>query len=375
MIPVSEPVLGDLEYEYVKECLETGWISSSGRFIHDFEGGWAEYCRMKYGVAVSNGTVALQLALRAIELDPGDEVIIPSLTIISCALACIYNEAVPVLVDCDPQTWCMDVEQVRQKITSRTRAVMPVHLYGHPVDMDPLMQLAEKHGLMVIEDAAEAHGARVLDRGGAGDWRPCGGLGHLSAFSFYANKPITTGEGGMVLTNDPELADRLRSLRNLSHRSERRFYHTELGFNFRMTNLQAALGLAQLTRMEQIIERKRWIGKRYTETLAGVQGLQLPVEREWAKQNYWMYGVVLDEATGQDAESLANRLAAQEIDTRPFFLGMHEQPALTDRGLFTGEQYPVTERLSRQGLYLPSGLSLTESQLDFVCRSVTEALR
>jgi perosamine synthetase len=237
------------------------------------------------------------------------------------------------------------------------------------------MQLAKKHGLMVIEDAAESHGARVLDRSHAGDWRPCGGLGDISAFSFYANKPITTGEGGMVLTNDPELAERLRSLRNLSHRSERRFYHTELGFNFRMTNLQAALGLAQLSRVEKIIERKRWIGQRYTEALRSVDGLQLPVEREWAKQNYWMYGVVLDKATGQDAESLANRLAAQEIDTRPFFLGMHEQPALTDRGLFAGEQYPVTERLSRQGLYLPSGLSLTENQIDFVCRAVTEALQ
>jgi perosamine synthetase len=375
MIPVYEPVLGDLERQYIRECLDSGWISSAGRFIQDFESGWAAYCRMQHGVAVGNGTVALQLALRALELEPGDEVILPAFTIISCALACVYNQAVPVLVDCDPETWCLDVGQVVQKLTPRTRAVMPVHIYGHPVDMEPLLQVASDHGLAVVEDAAEAHGAQVRFGSAEADWRPCGSMGRLSTFSFYANKPITTGEGGMVLTNDPPLAERLRSLRNLAHRSDRRFYHTELGHNFRMTNLQAALGLAQLARIEAIVERKRAIGQRYTEALGGVAGLQLPVEREWARQNYWMYGIVIDQATGQTAEMVAARLWELGVETRPFFLGMHEQPALTERGLFRGERFPITERLSRQGLYLPSGLSLSESQIAFVAEAVRQVLR
>jgi perosamine synthetase len=200
-------------------------------------------------------------------------------------------------------------------------------------------------------------------------------MGRLSTFSFYANKPITTGEGGMVLTNDPELAERLRSLRNLAHRTDRRFYHTELGHNFRITNLQAALGLAQLARIDAIVETKRAIGRRYTEALRGVEGLQLPVEREWARQNYWMYGIVIAEATGVTAETLRARLYERGVETRPFFLGMHEQPALTERGLFFGESFPITERLSRQGLYLPSGLSLTEAQIDFVAETVRQVLR
>jgi perosamine synthetase len=358
------------------ECLRTGWISSAGTFIEDFEQRWAAYCGKQYGIAVSNGTAALQLAVACIGLKPGDEVILPAFTIISCVLAVIYNAGVPVLVDSDPRTWCMDVEQVKDKISRKTRAIMPVHIYGHPVDMDPLLNLAEQHGLAVIEDAAEAHGAEYLSRRNTTNsvWRRCGSFGDLSCFSFYANKLVTAGEGGMVLTNDSGLAEKARSLRNLCFQPDRRFYHKELGFNFRLTNLQAALGLAQLERIDQTVAKKRWMGQTYNRLLKDIDGLELPPEEPWARNVYWMYGVVLSEKLGMDASQFAQRLQQREIETRPFFLGMHEQPAFHKRGLFVGENYPVAERLARRGLYLPSGLALTEEQLMHVCEAVHEVL-
>ena len=367
MIPVNEPRLGPRELEYVNECVQTGWISSEGRFIDAFEQAWAEYCGMKYGVAVCNGTVALQLAVACLDLQPGDEVILPTFTIISCAQAITYNGGKPVLVDSEPRTWCMDVSQVEAKITPRTRAIMPVHIYGHPVDMNPLRELARQHKLVIIEDAAEAHGAEYKGE-------RCGGLGDINCFSFYANKIVTTGEGGMVLTNDEGYAGRLKSMRNLCFQKERRFYHTALGFNFRMTNIQAALGLAQVEGIEAAIRQKRWMGQEYTRRLSRYTELQLPVEETWAKNVYWMYGLVLDEQTGMNAVDLAKRLAGAGVATRPFFLGMHEQPVYLEQGLFKGEHYPVSERIARQGLYLPSGLTLTEAQLEQVCQAVGEVL-
>ncbi len=376
MIPVNEPLLGERETEYIAECLQTGWISSAGRFIEEFEQKWAEYCGMQYGIAVCNGTTALQVAVGCLDLQPGDEVIMPSFTIISCALPVVERGAIPVLVDCDPLTWCMDVSQIEAKITARTRAIMPVHIYGHPVDMDPVLDLAKRYNLVVIEDAAEVHGAEYLRHanGAAPVWQRCGGMGHISTFSFYANKLITTGEGGMLLTSDPVYAEKARSLRNLCFRPERRFYHTELGYNYRMTNMQAALGLAQLERFDQILAKKRWMGAAYTERLKDISCLQLPVEKEWARQVYWMYGLVLAENTGMDAVSFAKKLEARGVQTRPFFLGMHEQPVFWERGLFKDEHYPVAERMARQGLYLPSGLALTEAQLEQVCEVVKGVL-
>jgi perosamine synthetase len=366
MIPVNEPLLGPAEAANVAEAVETGWISSAGRFIDEFERGWAAYCGVKHGVAVANGTVALQLAVECLGLKPGDEIIMPTFTIVSCALAAVYNGAVPVLVDSDPDTWCMDVSQVEARITPRTRAIMPVHIYGHPVDMDPLRELADAHGLVIIEDAAEAHGATYKGR-------RCGSLGDISCFSFYANKIITTGEGGMVLSDDDDLAAKARSLRNLAFREDRRFYHTELGHNFRLTNVQAAIGVAQLARIDEFLAIKRRMASAYREGLAGLP-LQLPVERSWAENVYWMYGVVLDEATGMDADAFAAALAERGVQTRPFFLGMHEQPVFHERGLFVNESYPVAERLARQGLYLPSGMALTTEQQDEVIGSVRAVL-
>ena len=376
MIPVNEPLLSERELEYVTECIRTGWVSSAGRFIEEFEQKWAEYCGRKYGIAVCNGTAALQVALAALHLEPGDEIIIPTFTIISCALAVVYAGGVPVLVDSDPRTWTMDVNKVAEKVTPRTRAIMAVHIYGHPVDMDTIIELASEHGLAVIEDAAEAHGAEYLSGRGFDNsvWRRCGSFGTLSVFSFYANKLINTGEGGMVLTDDPFFADRARSLRNLCFQSDRRFYHDELGYNFRMTNMQAALGLGQVERIDQIVDRKRWMGREYGRCLQDLPMLQLAVEESWARSVYWMYGVVISEETGMDAKEFAQKLEERGVQTRPFFLGMHEQPVFHRRELFHDESYPVAERIARQGLYLPSGMALGEEQLKRVVRAVGEIL-
>ncbi|OGT07431.1 MAG: aminotransferase DegT [Gammaproteobacteria bacterium GWF2_41_13] len=368
MIPVNEPSLGEKEFEYVNDCLKTGWISSAGKYIEAFEEQWAAYCGMKYGIAVSNGTVALQVAMACFDLAPGDEVIMPTFTIISCGQAITYNGYRPVLVDAEPRTWTMDVSQIEKKITQKTKAIMPVHIYGHPCDMDPILNLAKKYNLVVLEDAAETHGAEY--RG-----KKCGGLGDISCFSFYANKIITTGEGGMILTNNDDYAKKARSIRNLCFKPNRRFYHTELGNNFRLTNLQAAIGLAQLERVDELIEKKRWMGKAYTEKLQDISGLTLPVEESWAKNVYWMYGIVLDESVGLDAVEFAKRLYAQGVETRPFFLGMHEQPVLHAMGLFQNERYPVSERIAKNGLYLPSGLTLTEDQMDRVALAVKQIIR
>jgi perosamine synthetase len=314
---------------------------------------------MPYGVAVSNGSVALDLAVALLGLEQGDEVIMPSFTIISPAQSIVRAGGIPVLVDSDPRTWQMDVTQIQNKITPKTKAILVVHIYGHPADMDPVMELAKRNHLTVIEDAAEVHGAEYKGI-------KCGGIGDISTFSFYANKLVTTGEGGMVLVRSPEMAERAGSIRNLCFQKRQRFLHDELGYNFRLTNIQAALGVAQMERMAEIIDRKRAIASAYSELLGDVPGLELPTEEAWAKSVYWVYGIVLDLTTGMNACQLAERLTNHGIETRPFFLGMHEQPAFRKRGLFVGEKYPVAERLARQGLYLPTGLTITDADIEAV---------
>jgi perosamine synthetase len=365
-IPVSEPLIGDNVLPLVRDCVESGWVSSEGKYIAAFERKWADYCGVEHGVAVANGTCALQIAMSALDLEPGSEVIMPSFTIISCAIAIIEAGCVPVLVDCEPDTWNMNLDEVEAKITPRTRAIMPVHMFGHPVDMARLADIAKRHGLRVVEDAAESHGAEVHGK-------RVGGIGDMGCFSFYANKIITTGEGGMVVTDSAHYAERLRSLRNLCFRPDRRFLHTEIGHNYRMTNVQAAVGVAQADRIADHIARKQWIAREYRARLSNLP-LALPVERNWAKNVYWMFGVVLDDRLSVDAVEFARRLRARGIDTRPLFLGMHEQPVLQDRGLFQGEAYPVTERLARRGFYLPSGLTLTLSQIEAASAAVREIL-
>jgi perosamine synthetase len=357
------------EKKYLAECIDTGWISSEGPFVEKFELAFSSRVNRKWGIAVCNGTAALDAAIEALNIGPGDEVILPAFTIISCIGQLIRCGARPVLVDSDARTWNMDVKQIEAKITPRTKAIMVVHTYGLPVDMDPVLDIARRHGLSVLEDAAEAHGQTY--RG-----RPCGSLGDISTFSFYPNKLVTTGEGGMIVTNGDQLAATCYSLRNLCFQAQRRFVHERLGWNLRMTNLQAALGVAQLERIDEFAMRKRAMGKRYTELLASFPGLQLPLAKtDYAENIYWVYGLVLSDEVGFDAAEAMKKLAALGVGCRPFFCPMNQQPVLLERGLFRGESYPVAERMYRKGFYIPSGLALTDAQMTRVADAVGSILQ
>jgi len=367
-IPVSEPSLGSAERDALIRCIDSGWISSEGPEVARFEEEMAAYTGRRHGIAVSSGTAALDIAVAVLDIGPGDEVIVPTFTIISCVLQLVRSGATPVFVDADPLTWNIDVPAVAERITSRTRAMIIPHIYGLPADMGPLVALAELHGLHIIEDAAEAHGLRY--RG-----LPCGSFGTLSTFSFYPNKLITTGEGGMIVTDDDALADRCRRLRNLAFSPGRRFVHHELGWNYRMTNLQASLGIVQLAQVDELLNLKQKVGNRYLDLLADVRGLQLPLRSSLGSENvFWVFGIVLDESTGLDAESVMGRLAAAGIGSRPFFFPLHMQPVLRDLGFGSHDELPTAERIASQGLYLPSSARLTEPQLDRVARELIGAL-
>lgn len=373
MIPVNEPVLDGNEKKYLNECIDTGWISSGGPFVNRLEQEFAAYIGMEHGITVANGTAALETALHALGVRAGDEVIMPSFTIISCAVACIRLGAIPVLVDIDPEIWCMNVEHVEAKISEKTKVVMPVHIYGHPVEMDKLFDLKDKYNLKILEDASEAHGAEYYSKK-HGKWLKCGAMGDASTFSFYANKIISSGEGGIVLTGEEEIATACRNYRNLYFGSKERFSHEEIGYNFRMTNLQAAVGVAQLEQIDRFIEIKRDRGKYYEEKLAGIDHIQFAPVKEWAKSVYWMYAVELSPESGFTAVEFMAELKKHGIGTRPFFKGMHLQPALNKLNLFKHEIYPETDYAYKYGLYLPSGLTLTYAQVDAVCESVKELL-
>lgn len=368
-IPVNEPLLDGNEKKYLIECIDTGWISSEGPFVKQLEQEFAARVGRKYGIAVSNGSVAIDAAIVALGIGAGDEVILPTFTIISCAAAIVRAGATPVVVDSDPVTWNMDVSQIEAKITPRTKAIMVVHIYGLPVDMDSIVNLANKYGLSIIEDAAEVHGQTYKDR-------PCGSFGDISTFSFYPNKHITTGEGGIIVTDDPQLAERCQSLRNLCFQPHKRFVHEELGWNLRMTNLQAAVGVAQLERLDEFVIRKRAMGNLYTELLADIPHIQLPLAKtDYADNIYWVYGIVLDDEVPFDAEVAMKKLAEHQIGTRPFFWCMHEQPVFQKMGLFEGVSCPVAERLARRGFYVPSGLALTEEKIKQVATTLREILK
>jgi len=359
-IPVNEPLLNGNEKKYLCECIDTSWISSEGPFVKEFERKMSAVAGRKYGIAVSNGTAALEVAVQALGIGEGDEVIMPTFTIISCAMAVTKLGAVPVLVDSDIHTWNMNVDEIEAKITPRTKAIMIVHLYGLPVEVEHVLTLAKKYNLKVIEDAAEMHGQTYHGK-------PCGSFGDISTFSFYPNKHITTGEGGMVVTDDEELSERCRMLRNLCFRKDVRYVHDEISDNYRFTNLQAAVGLAQLERLDEFIGRKRAMGKYYTESLKGITGLILPVEKtDYADNIYWVYGVVLEKDVPVDNKMMQKLLAKEGMGSRTFFWCMHEQPVYCNMGLFADEHYPVAEYLARKGFYVPSGLALTVEQMDKV---------
>lgn len=368
-IPVNEPLLNGNEKRYLCECIDTGWISSEGPFVKEFEQKMSATVGRKYGIAVSNGTAALEVAAQALGIGEGDEVIMPAFTIISCAMAVTKLGAVPVLVDSDLHTWNMNVDEIEAKITPKTKAIMIVHIYGLPVEVNAVLALAEKYDLKVIEDAAEMHGQTYKGR-------PCGSFGDISTFSFYSNKHITTGEGGMVVTDDEDLAERCRMLRNLCFRKDVRYVHDEISDNYRFTNLQAAVGLAQLERLDEFVARKRAMGKYYTEQLSNIDGLILPIEKtDYADNIYWVYGIVLDRQIQADNKTIQDLLAEEGIGSRTFFWCMHEQPVYQKQGLFKEETYPNAEYLARKGFYIPSGLALNGEQMERVVAGVHKVMK
>lgn len=370
MIPVNEPLLNGNEKKYLIECIETGWVGSDGPFVKKFEEEMANYVGRKYAVAVTNGTAALEMAVVALGIGKGDEVIMPSFTIISCAQAVVKAGAIPVLVDSDYYTFNMKVDEIESKITPKTKAIMVVHIYGLPVDMNPILELAKKYNLKVIEDAAEMHGQTYYGK-------KCGSFGDICIFSFYSNKHITTGEGGMVLMDDENLFERCKSLRNLCFSSDgsKRFIHEELGWNLRMTNIQAALGVAQLERIDDIIEKKRWIGDMYQDLLSDINVINLPVKKtEYAENIYWVFAITLKDEYQKTAKEVMFELAKRGVGTRPFFYPMHQQPVFKKMGLFEKESYPNSEKLYERGFYIPSGLALTETQIREVSSIMHEVL-
>ena len=368
MIPVNRPLLDGKEKEYLCECIDTGWISSEGPFVRRLEEHFETLCERRHGIAVSNGSAALDIALASIDLKPGDEVILPTFTIISCVQAILRAGAIPVVVDCEALTWNMNVSQIEALITKKTRAIMAVHIYGLPCDMDAILALAEKYDLLVIEDAAEAHG--LMYKG-----RPCGSFGDVSTFSFYPNKLVTTGEGGLVLTNNDVIAERTRAKRNLCFQAAQRFVHEDLGWNMRMSNLQAAVGCAQVERLQEFVALKRSIGSRYVDLLSGQPMLQLPLQtNSFAENIYWVFGVVIEPEDGRDARHFMDALKSAGIQTRPFFWPLHQQPVLLRQGLFAGVQLPVAERVARFGFYIPSGLGVTSEEQSLVALKLKETL-
>lgn len=366
MIPVFEPIIGDEEIEAVVAALRGGEISGTfGSTIPQFEQEFADYCGCKYGVAVNSGTSALQLAVAAAGIGPGDEVLVSASTNIASALAAVHNRAIPVPVDSEEETWNLNVDLIEKLITSKTRAVIPVHLFGHPVDMDRLMHIAKQHNLIVIEDCAESHGATCKGK-------PTGSFGDMGCFSFYANKVITTGEGGMVVTNDKKLADQVRLLRNLAF-TKPRFWHEKAGYNFRLTGYQAAMGLAQLRKIHSIIAEKRRVAQTYSHYLEDIPGLQLPVERDWAFSVYWMYAMVVKPEFGLNRDTLAEILLAEGIQTRTFFCPMNQQPALKSLPGFREVPCPVADALWETGMYLPSSWNLSEKKIEQIAESIRRA--
>ena len=363
-IPVNEPLLEGNEKKYLNECIDTGWISSDGPFVKKFEEEFSSKLDRKYGIAVTNGTSAIDVAVQSLNIGVGDEVILPTFTIISTILQIVRSGAKPVLVDCDPLTWNMNVDHVSSKITSKTKAILVVHIYGLPVDMNPIINLCKTHKIKLIEDAAEVIGQTYKDI-------KCGSFGDISTVSFYPNKHITCGEGGMILTDDKNLADECRKLRNLYFQDNNRFVHEKLGWNYRMTNLQAAVGLAQLEQLDRFIKKKRYIGELYNKQLSELKNIQLPLFRtDYATNIYWVYGIVLKSEFGLNAKEVMKRLFKEGIGCRPFFYPMHLQPALKKLNMFDNQTYPVAENLYNQGFYIPSGLSLDETKIS----KVTEAL-
>lgn len=362
-IPVAEPSITEKEIKYVLDAVKSGWVSSLGHYINEFEKRFAEYIGVKYASTTTNGTTALHLALVSLGIKEKDEVIVPDLTFVAVANAVAYTGAKPIFVDIDPETWCIDPKAIKRAITTKTKAIIPVHLYGHPADMDAVNEIAQEYCLYVIEDAAEAHGAEYKSK-------KVGSLGDVGIFSFYGNKLITTGEGGMITTNDEGIYERAKFLRDHAMSKERRYWHTEIGFNYRITNLQAALGLAQLERIEELLEKKRQIFKWYNEFLCEVKGIKLNPEKDWAKNAFWMICLVMDKYSVISRDELMLKLRNKNIDTRPFFYQMSQMPMYT-----SDVENQIAHHIAKRGLNLPSGVNLIREDVEWVSEALSILLK
>jgi perosamine synthetase len=364
-IPVASPVLVGNEKAYVMDCLESTWISSSGKYVERFEADFANFCGAKHAISCCNGTAALHLALMALGVGPGDEVILPTLTFVATANAVTYCGARPVFVDSEPGTWNIDPSLVEEKITQRTKAIVVVHLYGHPGDMDAITSIGRRHSLFVVEDAAEAHGGEYKGR-------RVGSLGDVAGFSFYGNKLITTGEGGMVVMNDDALAGRVRKLSTQGMDADRRYWFPIIGYNYRMTNIAAAIGLAQLEKVKWHLERRVEVATWYREKLRDTHGVVCQSEKEWAKHVYWMFTIVLGDDIPLSRDEVMAHLQEHGIETRPVFYPMHTLPPYRD--LSQLNSFPVAERIARRGMNLPTWAGLTREDVGYVCDTLLECL-
>lgn len=362
-IPLAQPVFGKEEEKLVLEGIRSGWVSSAGKFVGEFEEAFAKFCQVKYGVATTSGTAALHLSLAAAGIGQGDEVLIPSLTFVATANAVSYTGATPVFIDSEVRTWNLDPEKIKEKINKKTRAIIPVHLYGHPADMGIIMAIAKKYNLLVIEDAAEAHGAVFKGK-------TVGSIGDAACFSFYGNKIITTGEGGIIVTKNKLFAEKMRILRDHGASKKRKFYHPKLGFNYRMTNLHAALGLAQMTRINEFIDRKIAIAQAYEKLLEPlIPEITLAPRTKGIKNVFWMYSILINKNGKKNRDYLIRELKKAGIDSRPFFFPIHSTPRYNTR-----EKLPVAEYLGHTGINLPSSVNLEQKTIEFICRKITEIL-
>jgi len=359
-VPVCEPFLDNLEEEYVLDAIKKGELSGNfGKYITSFEEDFSRYSDCKFGVTTNSGTTALHLAVASLGINEGDEVLVSTYTNMATFFSVIYQNARPIPIDIDADTFNIDPQKIQEKITSKTKAIIVVHLFGHPADMDPIIKIAKDNNLVIIEDCAEAHGAQYKGK-------KVGSLGEIGCFSFYANKIITTGEGGMLTINNPKIAEKARSLRSLSFGIENKFKHQDIGFSYRMTNMQAALGCAQMQKIDEIIKRKREIASYYNEKLQDLQGIRLPQEKDYAKSVNWMYHIVLEENHRMSRDLLMSKLAEKNIETRKTFVPFTQQDIFKRKGWVKGHECPIGDYYSDKGLYLPTGATLTSEMLDYV---------
>lgn len=365
-IPISSPSIGPKETEYVMDCMTTTWVSSVGKYIDRFEEAFAKVAGAKHAVACSNGTTALHLALLALGVKPGDEVLVPTLTFIACANSVVYCGATPVLVDIDPEIWSIDPAQIEALITPKTRGILAVHLRGHPADMNALMTIARNHGLFVLEDAAQAHGAEV-------NGKRVGSIGDIATFSFFGNKMITTGEGGMVTTNDDKMADYMRLLKNQGMTKEHRYWHPVIGYNYRMTNIQAAIGLAQTERIADLAAGHQRVSAWYREGLANAEGIVWQKQRPWAKHVWWQFVVLLDEKFAPDRDAVLAKLQAAGVDARRLYYPTHQLPPY--QASVGDRKFPVADYNAARGICLPTWSGLKEEDVKYVCAELLKCRR